>query len=224
MQGSPRVSSGTELGNRLKSLGEGVEDESVCKEARSANAPTQFTCFIDEFNKLAWWCSKPLLDWRKDCSNIHQGPRLSSHSIKHVAVMAEFYVPTNADTISTTRLGNPQFRDWLPSDFGTKKTYWEKKGLTGSKLLIGTYFCTHSGQQKGVLHTMSGTPIDIMSPSFQIIFQNFICYPPALHMETQSKINEIMGDEIEHEVATNFEQDVEKSVCSMQSSLCSIAK
>ncbi len=34
-------------------LGEGVEDESVCKEARSANAPTQFTCFIDEFNKLA---------------------------------------------------------------------------------------------------------------------------------------------------------------------------
>ena len=53
MQGSPRVRSGTELDNRLKSLGEGVEDESVCNEARSANAPTQFTCFIDEFNKLA---------------------------------------------------------------------------------------------------------------------------------------------------------------------------
>jgi hypothetical protein len=53
MQGSPRVRSGTELDNRLESLGEGVEDESVCNEARSANAPTQFTCFIDEFNKLA---------------------------------------------------------------------------------------------------------------------------------------------------------------------------
>ena len=53
MQGPPRVRSGTELDNRLESLGEGVEDVSVCNEARSANAPTQFTCFIDEFNKLA---------------------------------------------------------------------------------------------------------------------------------------------------------------------------
>jgi hypothetical protein len=52
-QGSPHIHIGTELDNRLESLGEGVEDVSVCNEARSTNAPTQFTCFIDEFNKLA---------------------------------------------------------------------------------------------------------------------------------------------------------------------------
>ncbi len=52
-QGSPRVRNGTELDNRLERLGEGVEVVSVCEEARSANAPTQFTCYIDEFHKLA---------------------------------------------------------------------------------------------------------------------------------------------------------------------------
>jgi hypothetical protein len=51
-QGSPRVRNRTELDNRLKSLGEGVEVVSVCEEARGAIAPTQITCFIDEFNKL----------------------------------------------------------------------------------------------------------------------------------------------------------------------------
>ncbi len=52
-QGSPCFSNWTELDNRLESLGEEVEVVSVCEEARSANAPMQFTCFIDEFNKLA---------------------------------------------------------------------------------------------------------------------------------------------------------------------------
>ncbi len=51
-QGSPRLRNGTELDNRLESLGEGVEDVSVCNEARSAISPTRFTCFIDEFNKV----------------------------------------------------------------------------------------------------------------------------------------------------------------------------
>ncbi len=51
-QGSPRVRSAA-LDNWLESLGVGVEDKSVCNEARSANVLTQFTCFIDEFNKLA---------------------------------------------------------------------------------------------------------------------------------------------------------------------------
>jgi hypothetical protein len=44
---------GTELDNRLESLGEGVKDVSLCNEAQRTNASTQFTCFIDEFNKLA---------------------------------------------------------------------------------------------------------------------------------------------------------------------------
>jgi hypothetical protein len=123
-----------------------------------------------------------------------------AHSIKYVASMADYYVPTDTDVVSTTRLGNPHFRDWLPSEFGPNKTYWETKGVTGGKLLVGSYYCTHSGQYKGVHQTMSGIPIDILSLSFQTIYQNFICYPPALHMETQSKINNIIGEEMEQEL------------------------
>jgi hypothetical protein len=52
-QGFPSVRIGTELDNLLESFGEGVEDVSVCNEALCADVPTQFTCFIDEFNKLA---------------------------------------------------------------------------------------------------------------------------------------------------------------------------
>ena len=32
-----------------------------------------------------------------------------SHSIRHVPVLAEHYVPSEADNVSTTRLGNQQF-------------------------------------------------------------------------------------------------------------------
>jgi hypothetical protein len=120
--------------------------------------------------------------------------------------MAEHYVPSDADNVSTTRLGNPQFRDWLPSDFGANKIYWEKKGVTGGKLLIGTYLNHHTGQQAGVFQTMSGTPVNVLSPCFQTIYQNFICYPPSLHLETQSKIDEIIGEEIEKELRTGRKQ------------------
>ena len=129
-----------------------------------------------------------------------------AHSIRHVAALAEHYVPSDADNVSTTRLGNPQFKDWLPSEFGANRSYWEKKAVTGGKLLIGTYTCPHTGQQLGVFQTMSGTPVDILSPSFQTIYQNFICYPPSLHMETQSKINDIIGEEIVQELRTGRQQ------------------
>ncbi len=68
-----------------------------------------------------------------------------AHPIKHIAAMSEDYVPLEADNISTTRLGNPQFRDWLRSDIGANKILWEKKGVTGGKLLIGTYLNHHTG-------------------------------------------------------------------------------
>jgi hypothetical protein len=123
-----------------------------------------------------------------------------AHSIRHVAAMAEHYVPSEADNVSTTSLGNPQFRDWLPSEFGANRTYWEKKGSqVASYLLVLTPALTRDNK---VFQTMAGIPVDILSPTFQTIYQNFICYPPSLHMETQSKINEIIGEEIVQELRT----------------------
>ncbi len=67
-----------------------------------------------------------------------------AHPIKHiVAIMAEHYVSWEAHNVSTTRLGNPQFwDDWLPRYIGANKIYWEKKGVTGGKLLIMTLVLT----------------------------------------------------------------------------------
>ncbi len=56
-----------------------------------------------------------------------------------------------------------------------------EKGVAGGKLLIGTYLNHHTGQQASVFQTMSGTPVNVLLPSFQTIYQNFICNPPSLH-------------------------------------------
>jgi hypothetical protein len=49
---------------------------------------------------------------------------------------------------------------------------------------------------------MSGTPVNVLSLSFQTIYQNFICYPPSLHLE----IDKIIGEEIEKELLTGHKQ------------------
>jgi hypothetical protein len=72
-----------------------------------------------------------------------------AHPVKHITVMAEHYVPSESDNMNSTRLGNPQFRDWLPSDLGADARYWEKKGITGGRLLTGTYLNVHTGQNTG---------------------------------------------------------------------------
>jgi hypothetical protein len=105
-----------------------------------------------------------------------------AHPIKHIAAMAEaaeHYVPSEADNVSTTRLGNPQFRDWLPRDFEANKIYWEKKGVTGGKVTHQYLPKSSYGTARGVFQTMSGTQVNILSPNFQTNFQNFICYPPS---------------------------------------------
>ncbi len=53
---------------------------------------------------------------------------------------------------------------------------------------------------------MSRTHVNVLSLSFQTIYKNFICYPPFLHLETQSKINEIISEEIEKELLTGRKQ------------------
>ena len=73
--------------------------------------------------------------------------------------MSEHYVATDIDDIPRTRLGNPKYRGWLPSEFGADKQYWDKKGVTG-KLLNDTYLNPHTGRQTGVHQTMSGVPVD----------------------------------------------------------------
>ncbi len=47
---------------------------------------------------------------------------------------------------------------------------------------------------------MPGVPVGTRSDTFQIIYQNFIAFPPSLHMETQAKIDESMSEEFENDI------------------------
>ena len=122
------------------------------------------------------------------------------HAIKTISDMSEHYVATDIDDIPRTRLGNPSYRGWLPSEFGADKSYWEKKGVNPSKLLNDTYLNPHTGRQTGVHQTVSGVPVDTRSDAFRIMYQNFIMFPPSLHMETQAKIDEFISEGFENDI------------------------
>ena len=122
------------------------------------------------------------------------------HAIKSISDMSEHYVASDIDDIPLTRLGNPKYRGWLPSEFGANKQYWEKKGVNSGKMLNDTYLNRHTGRQTGVHQNMSGVPVDTRSDAFQIMYQNFITFPPSLHMETQAKIDEFISEEFENDI------------------------
>jgi hypothetical protein len=48
--------------------------------------------------------------------------------MKHMYDMVERYVVTATDNYGMTREGYPRFLNWLPSEFGATKDYWEEKG------------------------------------------------------------------------------------------------
>jgi hypothetical protein len=134
------------------------------------------------------------------------GPNKVAHPIRHVSVMSEYYIPSASDNVQTTRLGNPKVRNWLPSDFGPDGPYWVKKGLAPGKLLSTTYLNPHTGFQSPILQSMTGVAIDVLSPGFQAMYQNFIGYPTTIHLETQSKIYDIISEEFEKEFRTGRQE------------------
>ncbi len=58
------------------------------------------------------------------------GPHKVAHQIRQIS---EYFIPSGVDSIQTTFLGKPKVSDWLPSEFGSDRTYWEKKGLAHGK-------------------------------------------------------------------------------------------
>ena len=90
--------------------------------------------------------------------------------------MAEHYVFNANDNFGTTREGHPKFANFLPSEFGATKDYWEEKDIPPGRLLTATYTCPHTGNQIQVHQTMNGVPVDTRTDEFQIMYQNFIAY------------------------------------------------
>ena len=69
------------------------------------------------------------------------------HNMKHMTDMGEHYIVTTSDNYGMTREGHPRFLNWLPSEFGATKDYWEGKGIPPGRLLNATYTCPATGNQ-----------------------------------------------------------------------------
>ena len=112
------------------------------------------------------------------------------------------YVVNANDNFGTTREGHPKFSNFLPSEFGATKdsSYWEENGIPPGRLLTATYTCPHTGNQIQVHQTVNGVPVDTRSDEFQIMYQNFIAYPPSIILETQSELDKIISEEIENDI------------------------
>ena len=71
--------------------------------------------------------------------------RQIGHQIKHMTAMDEHYVITSNDNFKTTKHGHLKFDNFLPSELGADKKYWEEKGIPPGLLLTATYTCPHTG-------------------------------------------------------------------------------
>jgi hypothetical protein len=120
--------------------------------------------------------------------------------MKHMTDMVEHYIVTTSDNYGMTREGHPRFLNWLPSEFGATKDYWEGKGIPPGRLLNATYTCPATGNQIQVHQTMNGVPVDTRAEEFQIMYQNFIAYPPSIVLETMSELDKIISEEIENDI------------------------
>ena len=115
--------------------------------------------------------------------------RWIGHHMKHMTDMSKHYVVTATDNFGVTRKGHPSFLNWLLCEFGAPKDYWEEKGIPSGRLLNVTYTCPATGNQIQVHQTMNGVPVDTRSDEFQVMYQNFIVYPPSIILETQSEFD-----------------------------------
>ncbi len=65
------------------------------------------------------------------------------HAVESISDMFEHYVTTDIDDIPRTRLRNPKYRGWLPSEFGADKQYWKTKGVNPGHAVTVNCWMTH---------------------------------------------------------------------------------
>jgi hypothetical protein len=128
--------------------------------------------------------------------------RRIGHNMKHMTDMVKHYIVTVTTSVNygMTREGHPRFLNWLPSEFGATKDYWEEKGIPSGRLLNATYTCPATRNQIQVHQTMNGVPVDTRSEDFQVMYQNFIAYPPSIVLEPMSELDKIVSEEIQNDI------------------------
>jgi hypothetical protein len=119
------------------------------------------------------------------------------NSISIVAIISEYYVPKNGDTIKLSKAGNPIFKDWLPEHFCHKKQTWEEAGIAKGYLSTKTNYDPTFDSDEPILQTMTGIPIDIQDPVFIARIQEFTAYPGSCQLETQNAIQSVIDEYID---------------------------
>ena len=75
---------------------------------------------------------------------------------------------------------------------------------------------------------MNGVPVDTSSDEFQVIYLNFIAYPPSIILETQSEFDKIISEEIENDIRSERQvpgpcyalERFQRALIKMQNKLC----
>ena len=132
--------------------------------------------------------------------------RRIGHHMKHMTAMAEHDVINSNDNHNTTKQRHLKFDNFLPSELGATKDYWEEKGEPPGRLLTATYTCPHTGSQTQVHQTMNGVTVNTRSDEFQVMYQNFIAYPPSIILETQSELDKIINEEIQNDIRSERQE------------------
>jgi hypothetical protein len=118
--------------------------------------------------------------------------RKRNNPLKPIAQASEFYVQGIKDTIIKTSEGLDSFKDWSDLDLLNNKEGWEELGIVKGTLLSGMYQDTY-GNSFLIPQTMAGVEIDTNSDEFQAWYLAFTSFPPSALLESQAKLNEILG-------------------------------
>ncbi len=116
--------------------------------------------------------------------------------LKPIAQASEFYVPGIKDTITKTSEGLDTSKDWSDLDLLNNKEGWEELGIAKGTLLSGMYQDIY-GNSIPIPQTMAGVETDTNSDEFQAWYLAFTSFPPSALLESQAKLNEILGRHFE---------------------------
>ncbi len=119
-----------------------------------------------------------------------------NNHLKPIAQASEFYLPGIKDRITKTSEGLDTFKDWSGLDLLNNKEGWEELGISKGTLLSGMYQDAY-GNSFLIPPTMAGVEIDTDSDEFQAWYLAFISFPPSALLESQAKLNEILGRHFE---------------------------
>jgi hypothetical protein len=156
---------------------------------------TQKKINVDSVTAQAWF--KAVIQVTNEINDtMIKDYRKRNNPLKPIAQALESYVLGMKDRITKTSEGLDTFKDWSDLDLLNNKEGWEELGIATGTVLLGMYQDTY-GNSFPIPQTMAGVEIDTDSDEFQAWYLAFTSFPPSAILESQAKLNEILGRHFE---------------------------